>query len=227
MNAFRPPFATDVVVFDLDGVLVDSENVNVASAVEAFRRFGAELPARAAARIVGRHPIDYVPELARAAGLREEILPDLLRFQDGVYRAHWREHVRAIPGADDAVAGLRRRGFRLGLATSAGREHAEACLERFGWRDAFATIVTKDDVARRKPDPEVYVRALAGLAASRGVAVEDTAHGIAAARGAGMTVIAVLSGAVPATDLADADLVIEGMADLPGAVRRASPDGAG
>lgn len=203
--------AVRAVVFDLDGVLADSEHVNVSSAFDAFAAFGHALPEDAATRIVGRHPADYAPEFAREVGLPEDRMPDLLSHQDGLYRARWADGVREIPGAVDTVLRLGRAGFRLGIATSAGRLHLHACLERFGLEGAFLARVSKDDVRRRKPDPEAYVLALRRLdvGPDEAVAIEDTPLGVRAARGAGMRVFAVRSASIAAEDLHEADAILD------------------
>jgi HAD superfamily hydrolase (TIGR01509 family) len=208
------------VVFDLDGVIADSEHVNRTSAFDAFTAFGHPLPASFARRIVGRHPIDYAPEFAREVGLPDERVGELLQHQDALYRERWVRGVREIPGAVDAVRRLGGAGFRLGIATSAGRLHLDACLARFGLEGAFQARVSKDDVRRRKPDPEAYRLALARLevAPPDAVAVEDTPHGVAAARAAGMSVFAVRSDAVPDEDLVAADAILDRVGDVVGRV---------
>jgi HAD superfamily hydrolase (TIGR01509 family) len=214
-------FSARAVVFDLDGVLVASEHVNVASARQAFARFGHVLPDDATATIVGRHPADYVPELAARVGLAEDAIVELMRFQDGVYRSRWAREVRLIDGADQTVRTLGRLGIRLGLATSAGRAHVEACLDRFHLRDVFLALVSKDDVRRRKPDPEAYTLAAYRLdvAPSEAIAVEDSPHGIRAAVAAGMKVIAIAGEWVPRERLEEADAVVDRIAEVVGRVR--------
>jgi HAD superfamily hydrolase (TIGR01509 family) len=213
MTAVVPRFAIGAVVFDLDGVLIESEHVNVASAHEAFAEAGLRLPDDADRRIVGRHPVDYVPEFAREVGLPAENIGSLLRLQDRLFRERWAVEVRLVPGAVEVVRSLANDGLRLAVATSSGRAHLEACLLRFDLGSAFEVLVTKDDVSRRKPDPEPYRAVLdrLGLPARQAVAVEDTAFGVDAARGAGLAVIAIRTEAVPVATIGHADVVLDGI----------------
>ena len=218
-------FAVRAVVFDLDGVLVETEHVNVASARDAFANAGLDLPADAESRIVGRHPVDYVPEFAREVGLPAGEIDALLRFQDGRYRERWTAEVRPVPDAIEVVRSLAAGGLRLAVATSAGAAHLEACLARFGLESAFEVLVSKDDVTRRKPDPEAYRTAVERLRvpASDALAVEDTPVGVDAARGAGLRVLAVRTEAVPVDSIGHADLVLYGIREVLEVVTR-EPD---
>ncbi len=179
-------------VLDLDGVLVDSEGINVEAARRAFAAHGIALDDADAALIVGRHPRDYLADLVRrhpeAAGRIERIAAHQGRIYAGLARA-----VRPVPGAEDLVRGLRRRGLRLALATSSNRAGAEAALAGLGLRDAFDAVLALEDVTRRKPDPEVYRRACAALRVdpAAAVAVEDSEPGCRAARDAGLRVVAL------------------------------------
>ncbi len=220
MSSGAPRIAVRAVVFDLDGVLVDSEHVNVSSARDAFALHGVRLPEDAGARIVGRHPADYVLEFAREAGLDARQVESLRRFQDGLYRERWATGVRLVEGAPEVLASLARDGVRLAVATSAGREHLEGCLARFDLVGRFEVLVSMSDVRRRKPDPEAYRLALArlGLPPGEAVAVEDSPHGVDAALGAGMRVLAVRTAAVPADRIAHADRLLGALPEVLDAV---------
>jgi len=208
--------AARAVVFDLDGVLVDSEELNVGSALEALRALGHAPDPREAARIVGRHPADYLPELGSRLGMSEDDVRRALRIQTEIYVRLWGEKARLREGAREVLARLHGRGFRLGLATSAGRRHVDACLDRFGLGDVFEVVLTKDDVSRRKPDPEVYVACLARFGLSRGelVVVEDSIHGVRAARAAGVRCVAIRTAQTPEDALMGADAIISSLGEL-------------
>jgi HAD superfamily hydrolase (TIGR01509 family) len=206
------------VVFDLDGVLLDTETINVRAAFDAFAAVGHPLVESDAAAIVGRHPVDYVPELM----LRRDVPPSLrdrLRgLQDERYATLWRDNSRLLPGAVAAVRFVRQRGLGVGLATSSGRATVAEALVRFAMRDAFDVILTKDDVGARKPDPEIYLRAAAsfGIVPRAMVVVEDSAYGIAAARAAGARCVAMRTAHTPEVVLFSADAVLDSLLDLPG-----------
>lgn len=125
--------------------------------------------------------------------------------------AAYRERLPLIPGALGAVARMARR-FPLGLASSSNREIIDAVLDAAGIADLFTVTVSSEEVARGKPSPDVYLRAvrLLGVDPGDSVAIEDSSNGIRAAHAAGMRVLAIPhAGFPPAPDaLALADLVV-------------------
>lgn len=211
-------FHVRAVVFDLDGVLLDTETINVRAASESFAALGHPLAPEDAAAIVGRHPIDYVPELMRRRSVPRELAGDLGRDQSARYLRLWRDEARLLPGAREALAAARARGLRVGLATSSGRAGVEEALDRFGLRDAFDVTLTKDDVAARKPDPEIYVTAARrlGVAPSAMLVVEDSEHGVRAAKAAGAPCVALRSAHTPVERVSGADAIVASLEELPG-----------
>ena len=206
-----PPSA---VIFDLDGVIVDSSLAHRDSwmrlAVEAgllideamfWETFGLRSDALLG-RVLGSRASDE--ELRRLAFRKEEIFRGLVRGR-----------VRALPGAADSVRSLGRAGYRIGLASSAPRLNIEMILEELALADAFQAVVSGDDVRHGKPDPEIFLTAASRLDVSphRAVIVEDAAAGIAAARSAGMIAVA-LSRGDPPPGLRAADLVIATLEEL-------------
>jgi len=107
--------------------------------------------------------VDYVPELMRRRAVPAELAGALGRDQSSRYFRLWRDEAKLLPGARPALEEVRRRGLAVGLATSSGRAGVEEALDRFGLRAMFDVTLTKDDVAVRKPDPEIYVVAAARL----------------------------------------------------------------
>lgn len=214
------------VVFDKDGVLADSEAVNLHSAFEVFRRHGHALGEDDGSRIVGRHPRDYVPEFARRFELSEAQQQRIVEEQDVLYTEFWREHGALIDGTLDALSAVRSRGLACGLATSSGREEVDEFLERFGLADFFDVTLTLDDVSASKPDPEIYVSAARRLhlPASSMLVLEDSEHGVRAAKDAGAVCVSVRTRHVPAEKVAMADLRIESVAELPDLLDRTLKD---
>jgi len=119
------------VVFDKDGVLADSESINLGSAFEAFRLRGHRLDPRDEHTIVGKHPTDYVPLLARRFGLDEQNQRWLLAEQDVIYRRLWEQSIRMFDGAREALRAVRDRGLGVGLATSSARHEVDEFIRRF------------------------------------------------------------------------------------------------
>lgn len=204
------------VVFDKDGVLADSEAINLRSAFEVFRSHGYELEPGDESAIVGRHPIDYVPLLARRFGLDEARQRRLIGEQDAIYERIWRERGRLLDGAREALDAVRRLGLATGLATSSSRREVDAFLERFELADRFDLTLTLDDVERAKPDPEIYLSAARefGIPPPAMLVVEDSEHGIRAAKGAGAVCVAVRSPHVRPEHTALADARIDSVGEL-------------
>jgi HAD superfamily hydrolase (TIGR01509 family) len=121
-------------------------------------------------------------------------------------------------GARDAIDAVRKIGLGLGMATSSSRREVDAFLERFELDGCFDITLSLDDVTAAKPDPEVYVKAarLLGVPVSAMLVVEDSKHGVRAAKDAGATCVAVRSPHVLPEQVADADLFVDSVGEVPG-----------
>ncbi len=214
MTAASPRFPdVRAIVFDLDGVLIDSEIANVRAAALGFAAAGVTLEPADHGRIVGRHPVDYLPELARRYGVALVDLRRIAAVQSEAY-ARLAQEPHALPGALETVRAFAARGKLVGLATSSERENVRAVLASLGIADAFRAVLTRDDVKRSKPDPEIYRLAASRLGVSPGdaLAIEDSPHGVASAKGAGLHCVAVRSPHVDPARLGAADALAD---DLP------------
>ena len=194
------------VIFDMDGVLVDSEPLFERGFITYMNAIGRPEMAGWYANTLGRRQADFAPELALelgveqdavVAGLRAGVAPEL----DG--------QLVAMPGVPDAVHRIAA-GRTVGLASSSRAPFVERVLARLGIADVFAARATGDEVSRGKPDPELYVLAAARLAIdpATAFAIEDTPAGAAAAKAAGMTVIAIPNAHTRGLDLGAADAVV-------------------
>ncbi len=147
-----------------------------------------------------------------------DMTPDAIRREvERRLLARYRDDLPLIPGAVGAVRALAAR-WPLGLASSSTRGLIDGVLEAAGLAGAFAVTVSSEEVARGKPAPDVYLRALdlLGVAPSEAAAVEDSGAGLRAAAAAGMTVVAVPNPHYPPPDeaLALADIVLGTIAEL-------------
>lgn len=212
-----PTLRPAAVIFDMDGVLVDS----TAAHLDAWGRFlddhGVAPPEGGIASLFGRPGAEAVatmldlPEGSEA--LRSAVL-DLDRRADALLDRHGPGGL-LVPGATELVERLAAEGLRLAVGTSALPPGARRGLGHL-W-DAFETVVTADDVARGKPDPAVYLTAAQrlGVPADRCVVIEDAVVGVRAGRAAGMHVIAVTSTATSEQlHAAGADHVVAHLADV-------------
>jgi HAD superfamily hydrolase (TIGR01509 family) len=204
------------VVFDLDGVLIQSEEV-WDEVREAFvRERGGRYDAEVQRAMMGMSSTEWSRYLHEAAGVAdrpEEINAEVVRRMLASYEAH----LPLIDGAVDAVRRLANE-FTLAVASSSNRPLIDAVLDVAAIADAFAATVSSEEVARGKPAPDVYLEAARrlGVEPTQCTAVEDSHGGIRSAKAAGMRVIAIPNPTYPPDDaaLALADVVLPALADL-------------
>lgn len=212
------------VIFDLDGVLVDSEiwwnEVRESFAADHGRTW---TPADQAA-VMGANSAAWARTMRERLGLDLSDAEIERAIVDGVVE---RYRVEGAPQIDGALAAVRRIAADrpVALASSAHRAVIDAALEATGLTDVFAVVVSSDEVAHGKPAPDVYVEAARrlGVDPTSCLVVEDSANGVRAARAAGMTVVLVPNRSVPpAPGTAEqADLVLDRLSDLdPASVER-------
>jgi HAD superfamily hydrolase (TIGR01509 family) len=182
----------EAVVFDVDGVLIDSEPVweRVRRGFVAVR--GGRWPDDAQDRMMGMSTAEWSRYISEDFGLTA-IAPEAVAEQVvAAMAAEYLAHLPLLPGAVDAVRALSSR-WRLAVASSAPKSLIEAVLDASGLRPAFAASVSSEEVPRGKPAPDVYLEATARLGVPPGkcAAVEDSANGLRSAAAAGLAVIAV------------------------------------
>jgi HAD superfamily hydrolase (TIGR01509 family) len=201
------------VVFDMDGLLLDTELLWHRSEVELFTRHGAEFLWDDKMAVIGSS-FDFTADyFADRLGLQRDRGAGLVGEMLELMHAHLREQVDGRPGAVELVERLRGR-TRLGLASNTPRQLVDTALAAARIGDAFDAIVTSDDVEHSKPAPDLYLLACKrlGVAPADALALEDSPSGIAAAKAAGLTCIAVPQFAE--TDVSAADRVIDSLEEL-------------
>lgn len=223
--------AMDLIIFDLDGTLINSEAILLAAQVETFARHGLVHPGREAGLgIVG---LTLNVALMRLAGLEQpdEALTETYREVFGAMRLQAETDAALdeplFPGVAETLALLAARpGLTLGIATGKSRRGADYIIERHGWQNLFATIQTADD-APSKPHPGMILRAMAetGAAPERTAMVGDSSFDIEMAVAASVVPVAVSWGFQPPASLValGARHVLDGFADLPGALGLRDP----
>jgi HAD superfamily hydrolase (TIGR01509 family) len=184
-------FGLSAVVFDMDGVIVDSHPLHRI----AWREF-----LRAVGKDVDEEGLDFVLDgrtrkeilLHFLGPLMDEQLDDYGRLKDELFR-NLSDEMRAIPGVVEFLDRLSQAGIRMALATSASRQRAYGTLNELGISRHFQTIITGDDVAAGKPDPAIYRRAaeLLQVPPESLLAVEDAVSGVKAATAAGLKCVGV------------------------------------
>jgi HAD superfamily hydrolase (TIGR01509 family) len=181
----------DAVIFDLDGVLVDSEQLWNAAKEALVRETGGRWREDAPTVMMGMSSLEWAAYLRDELGVpldTEAISREVVRRMLEGYRGG----LPLLPGADQAVRALAAR-WPLGLASSSNREVIDLVLELADFGDLFRVAISSEEVARGKPAPDVYLAVARELGAdpARCVAIEDSSNGLRAAAAARMAVIAV------------------------------------
>jgi HAD superfamily hydrolase (TIGR01509 family) len=207
---------TPALVFDLDGVLLDSEQVWNEAKEEVVREQGGRWRKDAPRRMMGMSSPEWAGYLHDELGVPldpDEISDVVVRRLERIYR----ERLPLIDGAGEVVERLGAR-LPLGLASSSNREIIDLFLDLSGLGHHFAVTLSSEEVARGKPAPDVYLEVMhrMGADAADSIAVEDSENGIRAARAAGMRVVAVPNPHYPPdpTVLAEADDVVDSLHEL-------------
>ncbi len=206
----------EAVVFDLDGVIVDSEHVWDAAREALARERGGRWHEKAQQDMMGMSSVEWSRYMHDVIGLREppeEISAAVVNRLEETYR----EELPLFEGAPEAVAQLAER-WPLAVASSSNRPIIELVLELSGLGRYFRTTVSSEEVARGKPAPDVYLEAAhrLGVDPSRTVAVEDSRNGILSAKAAGMRVVAIPNRRYPPGEeaLGAADVVLRSIVEL-------------
>jgi HAD superfamily hydrolase (TIGR01509 family) len=206
----------EAVVFDLDGILIHSEEVWDAVRERYVRESGGRYDESVQRAMMGMSSDEWSRYLHEHAGVPdspEAINAEVVRRMLDAYREE-------LPLIDGAVEAVRRLGARwpLGLASSSNRPLIDTVLELAGLSGSFQATISSEEVARGKPAPDVYLEAVRrlGVSPQACAAIEDSHAGIASSRAAGMRVVAVPNAGYPPGDdaLAAADVVLGSIAEL-------------
>jgi HAD superfamily hydrolase (TIGR01509 family) len=213
------------LIFDFDGLILDTEGPVYRSWLEVYEAHGESLPFERWVQIVGSttagfHPQHHLEErLGRP--LSQEVLDGRIGRRTEMVLAE-----PLLPGIVQHVDAARSLGLKLGVASSSTRDWVSGHLERLGILDRFDCIRCRDDVAHAKPEPDLYLAVLAclGVSATEALAIEDSPHGVTAAKRAGLRCVAIPNPITARLDLSQADLQLESLADvtLPDLLKRMS-----
>ena len=204
------------VVFDFDGVILDTERPNFNSWQEVFASHRVELDlAHWARHIVGSAAdSDVFGHLEQLAGRRVD--------REEVESARRERYLRQVnsqapmPGVLDRLREAKALGLNLGVASSSSRGWVKGHLQRLGILEMFDSIWTRDEVTNAKPDPEIYLSVTAALGSlpQQTLAIEDSAHGVNSAKGAGLYCLAVPNSITRGLPLRNADLRIDSLTEI-------------
>lgn len=206
----------EAIIFDMDGLLVDSEPLWTRARIEALGAEHLQWTEQDQEHIMGTSTEVWATYLAERLN-HEFSTVEIIDRVVGQMVAYYRESVPFLPGAHAIIDQISQH-FPMGLASGASYRLIDAVLESAGWRALFAEILSTDDMERGKPAPDIYqeITRRLGVPVEKTAIFEDSANGILSGHAAGAKVIAV-PGAYhrPAADtLAKADLILDSLADF-------------
>ncbi len=207
----------DAIVFDFDGLILDTETPDYESWRELYAEFGVALPLDVWHRNIGAtglfNPYVYLEEVLERP-LNRKAVHDRRKRRDNELLAAQ----TILPGVEDVLAEARRLGLKIGLASSSDHAWVDGFLDRLGLTNWFEAVRCRDDVdGRSKPHPAVYQSALnaLGVQAGRALALEDSPNGVQAAKAAGMYCAAVPNVMTQSLDFSLADVRVASLAERP------------
>ena len=212
----------EAVIFDVDGVLVDSYAAHFASWIRLGKETGITLTEEQFAESFGRRSRDVIRRYWGHG--KDSEVERLDRRKEGLFREILEENFPGMDGARELIEALAAAGTKIAVGSSAPKENVDLVLDRLGERHHIQAVVTGEDVQRGKPDPQVFLLAAErlGVPPDRCVVIEDAVPGIEAARSAGMKAVALVStGRDPETlQAAQPDRVVRSLRELsPAALR--------
>ncbi len=206
------------LIFDFDGLILDTESPEFVSFQEMFAEFGLEFPLSEWATNIGKGATETGPSAY-------EILQSRVRVPFDLESVRARRRARntslvlaneVLPGVCDYLLAAQKLGLKLGVASSSGSEWVEGHLKRLGLHGYFSAIRCADHVSKAKPDPELYLAVLDALKvdAKETVAFEDSPNGTKAARAAGIFTVVVPNPITRHSDLTEASMLLESMSEI-------------
>ena len=204
------------VIFDMDGVLVDSYHAHYRSWLEMARADGLHFTEAEFAGTFGRTSREIIAHFWGEGRCTDEQIAEMDERKEAAYRCIVETDFPAMPGIRELLRSLCEAGFKLAVASSGPSENVALAVEKLDAKDLFDAVVTGDDVRHGKPDPEVFTLAAKrlGVRPANCVVIEDAPVGIAAAHAAGMLGIGLLSTGRTRDDLVAADVIVNSLGEI-------------
>jgi HAD superfamily hydrolase (TIGR01509 family) len=203
-------------IFDMDGVVIDSEPIHELSLIVASEKLGRRISWQETKQFKGTTELDCARLLIEITGTTERDLQKIGRLRLEAFRSHYNE-VKLVPGVIGFLELCQGAGWPIALTTSASREFQELAFDQFDLSGYFAIVVTGDDVSHGKPHPEPYLKTAEklGRASSHCVVVEDSTNGVRSAKAAGCPTVGIaISFSKETLAEAGADLVVGTFTEL-------------
>ena len=208
----------DLVIWDFDGTIVDTEWPAFQSATREFKRFGKEIDVEVGSQSLGSagYELWWKGQQREVGGFGESDDEFLARYR--AYKNELTDANDLLPGVDQLMAAFETRGIAAAIASSSPRYWVDSHLPRLGLVERIPIIITRDDVGldRTKPHPDLFLLASerSGVDPSRCLVIEDTNHGVVAAKAAGMYAIGVPHKLTKMQDFSQADRVVSSLEEL-------------
>lgn len=202
------------IIFDMDGVIIDSEPIHVDIEKELLERLGGEMNEKEHANFIGTTDAHMWSILKEKYNLKPSVkeIIDMKRemFLNSIDR------IQLIDGVLDFIKSLHKMGYRLGLASSNNRRSVMAIVEKFQLGKYMDVIMSGEDVKNGKPNPEIFLNTAKkmGLKPSSCIVIEDAENGVKAANAAGMKCIAIKGHNIGHQDLSSANIIIRSFKEL-------------
>lgn len=205
------------LVFDFDGLILETEEPSYQSWLEVYQSFGYSLPFSTWSTIIGTTRGDFDPRLELQRLVKDGVDWEVVESRRQASENALIVTQAILPGVEAYLRDARRLGLKTGLASSSSCQWVVGHLTRLGLADNFDCICASDDVKRIKPDPELYLSVLRGLevSADEAIALEDSPIGIRAAKGAGLYCVAVPNALTSQLVLTQADFQLSSLAEMP------------
>ena len=196
-------------IFDLDGTLVDSNDLHARAWQETFRHFGKEIPLAALRKQIGKGGDQYLPVFLNEREVRE-FGKQAEAFRGDLFKEKYLDRVRPFPRVRELFERLHRDGKKIALASSGKADEVDHYRELATIDDLVDAQTTKDEVAQSKPKPDIFIaalQALGNLPADEAVVIGDSPYDVEAAKKIGLSTIAVLCGGFTEDELMAAGAV--------------------
>lgn len=205
------------IIYDFDGLIIETERPSYQSWLEVYQSFGHSLPFSTWSIIIGTTRGDFNPKLELEKLVGGKVDWEVVEARRQASENALIEAQPVLPGVEGYLRDSKRLGMKIGLASNSSRRWVIGHLSRIGLVDYFDCICTADEVEHLKPDPEAYQLVLNGLGvrAEEAIALEDSPIGVKAAKSAGLYCVAVPNEMTRQLSLAQADLRLESLTEMP------------
>ena len=204
------------LIFDMDGVIVDSEPMHTAVTIEVMQSYQVHFTTAEMDRFIGMSMRGFFSILKKEHGLNAPVEEMIQRQIDGIYRHIKEDPQEPVPGILEILAYLKARKIPAAIASSSPKILIETIVERLQIADAFSLLLSGEDFPRSKPDPAIYLTAAEKLGVDPAdcLVIEDSQNGTIAAKEAGMRCIGFQNPHSGQQDLRRADLIVPVLTQL-------------